>query len=172
MKRIIPITIVIILLTACRHTPSRDQAIADIVACEQQLAQVSVATDEETARQMTDLYCQFATLFPDDSLAPVYLSRAADISLNLGDNQQAIAILDSIIELYPGYEDIAGCLFLKGQAYENSEQYDLARQTYTQFVTEYPDHVLAPDTRIMLPYIGLPIEEMFNALIGDNTDKQ
>ena len=80
-------------------------------------------------------------------------------------------MLDSVITLYPGYDDIAGCHFLKGQAYENNEQYDKAREAYTLFVTNYPDHYLAPDTRKMLPYIGMTPEEMLDAILANATEQ-
>ena len=166
MKHITALAITLLLLAACSQRPNRDQSVADITAAEQQLAQVSVAADEQSALEMTALYRRFAADFPEDSLAPVYLTRAAEITLNIGNNEQAIALLDSIIDLYPGYEDVAACLFLKGQAYESNEQYDLARQTYTQFVTDYPDHYLAADTRKMLPYVGLSPEEMLDAILA------
>ena len=166
MKRILLLAAAVLLLGACNTKANRDQAAADIAAAEAQLAQVNIAVDEQQAHDLLALYQQFATDFPEDSLAPVYLQKSADICLNLGDNDQALAILDTLIAQYPGYDDLAGCLFLKGQAYENSEQYDLARQAYTQFVDQYPDHVLAPDTRKMLPYIGLTPEEMLNAILS------
>ena len=166
MKRILLLAAAVLLLGACSMKANRDQAAADIAAAEAQLAQVNIAVDEQRAHDLMALYQQFANDFPEDSLAPVYLQKSADICLNLGNNDQALAILDTLIAQYPGYDDLAGCLFLKGQAYENSEQYDLARQAYTQFVDQYPDHVLAPDTRKMLPYIGLTPEEMLNAILS------
>lgn len=171
MRRTLLLASALLLLTACGHKPNRDQALADIATREQALAQVNIAADEQQAYDMIDLYQQFATDFPEDSLAPVYLQKSADIYINLGDNDQALAILDTIIAQYPGYDDLAGCLFLKGQAYENNEQYDQAREAYSQFVNDYPDHVLAPDTRKMLPYIGLTPEEMLNAILAAATEQ-
>ena len=55
---------------------------------------------------------------------------------------------------------------MKGSAYEQNQQYDLAREAYTEFVEKYPDHVLAPDTRKMLPYIGLTPEEQLEAIMN------
>ncbi len=172
MRRTLLLASALLLLAACGHRPDRDQAVADIAAHEQSLAQVNIVADEQQAHDMIDLYQQFAANFPEDSLAPVYLQKSADICLNLGDNDQALAILDTIIAQYPGYDDLAGCLFLKGQAYENNEQYDQAREAYSQFVNDYPDHVLAPDTRKMLPYIGLTPEEMLNAILASAATEQ
>ena len=70
--------------------------------------------------------------------------------------------------LYPGFEDIAMCQFLKGQAYEANQQYDLAREAYTEFVNNYPDHILAADTRKMIPLIGMTPEEQLEAILAQN----
>ena len=72
---------------------------------------------------------------------------------------------------YPGYEDIAGCYFLKGYAYENAEKYDEAREAYSYFVENYPDHYLAADTKVMINYIGMNPEEMFDAIMANATDQ-
>ena len=172
MKRTPLIAATLLLAAACHQSPNRDKAIDEIRTAEKALSQLNIVTDEQRAHDLIALYQHFADNFPEDSLAPVYLQKSADISLNLGDYEQALTILDTLIAQYPGYEDIAGCVFLKGQAYENNEQYDLARQTYTQFVTDYPDHVLAPDTRKMLPYVGLAPEEMLEAILAASATEQ
>lgn len=148
-------------------TPDRDMLADSIGSMEHRLATYSVATDPEKAAQMVALYRQFAENFPDDSLAPIYMMRSAEIQVNTGSFEEAVATLDSIIALYPGFEDIAGCQFLKGLAYEQNQQYDLAREAYTEFVTKYPDHVLAADTRKTLPYIGLTPEEQLEAILAN-----
>ena len=163
MKRTLLIAATLLLAAACHQSPNRDKAIDEIRTAEKALSQLNIVTDEQRAHDLIALYQHFADNFPEDSLAPVYLQKSADISLNLGDYEQALTILDTLI---------AGCVFLKGQAYENNEQYDLARQTYTQFVTDYPDHVLAPDTRKMLPYVGLAPEEMLEAILAASATEQ
>ena len=95
--------------------------------------------------------------------------RAADVMTNIGRCDEAIEYLDRIIDNYPDYSDLAGCYFLKGYAYEQAEQYDLAREAYTYFVKTYPNHVLANDTRTMLPYLGLAPEEMLDMLLSGDS---
>ena len=168
MKRITYCLLGLALLCACG--PNRQQQIKNIEEHEQQMSIIDVSSNDDKPREMIELYRQFVDDFPEDSLAPIYMMRAADISINLGMTERAVSLLDSIINLYPGYEDIAGCLFLKGYAYESGQQYEKARETYTQFVEEYPDHYLASDTRKMIPLVGLSPEEMFEAVIASTTD--
>ena len=62
-------------------------------------------------------------------------------------------------------------MFLKGYAYESGEQYEEAKEAYTQFVESYPDHYLAQDTKKMLQYIGMSPEAMFEAVMNSATDE-
>ena len=159
----------LLLLAAC--SPDREKMVADIEEHEAAMSMLDVSVDEDKAQEMIGLYRHFVNEFPDDSLAPVYMMRVADISITLGETEQAVNVLDSIINIYPGFEDVPFCLFQKGYAYEASEQYDKARQCYQQFVDEYPDHYMAADTRKMLPYIGMSPEEMFEAIMNNATDQ-
>lgn len=168
MKKIVLCLLGIALLAACK--PNREKEIAAIEQHEQQLSTIDISAADTETMETINLYRQFATDFPEDSLAPVYMMRAADLSLNLGQTEQAIDLLDSIINLYPGFEDLAGCMFLKGYAYESGEMYDEAREAYSQFVNEYPDHYLAQDTKKMLPYIGMSPEAMFEAIMNGAND--
>lgn len=163
MKRTCILVLGALLAVACG--PNRETQIKNIEEHEQNLSMFDMGSDDAQAEEMLGLYHQFVKDFPDDSLAPVYLVKLADINIALGRTDEAVACLDSVINLYPGYDDLGGCLFLKGVAYEANEQYDLARQAYTVFVDNYPDHYLASDTRKMLPYVGMTPEEMLEAIM-------
>ena len=169
MKKLFLCLIGIALIAAC--SPNREQRVKDIEAHEAELSTLDVSSDDSEALEMLKMYRQFANDFADDSLAPVYMMRAAELSVNLGQTEQAVGLLDSVITLYPGFEDIAGCMFLKGYAYESGEQYEEAKEAYTQFVESYPDHYLAQDTKKMLQYIGMSPEAMFEAVMNSATDE-
>ena len=156
----------LLLLASC--SPNREKQLKAIEEQEQALSTLDMISDDSDLSNMLSLYRTFAKDFPDDSLAPVFLQRAADMNISLGQPEQAISLLDSIINLYPGFEDLGGCWFLKGYAYETAEQYDKARENYTYFVENYPEHDLANDTRKTLPYLGMSPEEMLEAILKSN----
>ena len=169
MKKIILAIMGMGLLAACgnkNNVPDRDVLVDSIEVMEQSLMNASVNTDLQKSNQMIALYDLFANNYPDDSLAPIYMFRSAEIEINTGNYEAGIATLDSIMNLYPGYEELPICQFMKGTAYEMNQQYDLAREAYTEFVERYPDHVLASDTRKILPYVGLTPEEQLEAIMG------
>lgn len=169
MKKTLVIIAASLLMIACGQ--DREKEIQNIEQHEIELSTIDISSDDSAAVEMVDLYRKFANDFPDDSLAPAYMQRAADISINIGQTEQAIALLDSIITLYPSYEDIAGCYFMKGNAYETAEQYEMAREAYTYFVENYPDHYLAPDTKKMINFLGMTPEEMFDAIMSMANDE-
>lgn len=170
MKKILTLVAGIMLLAAC-STPDRENELSNIAEHEQMLSAIDVSSDDDAAIELLGLYRKFAADFPEDSLAPAYMTKAADLCINLGKSDEAVALLDSVINLYPGYDDIAGCYFLKGYAYENAEHYEEAKEAYTYFVENYPEHYLAADTKVMLNYIGMNPEEMFDAIMANATDQ-
>ncbi|MBR1550163.1 MAG: tetratricopeptide repeat protein [Bacteroidales bacterium] len=168
MKKIILALMGMGLMVACgskNEVPERDVLVDSIEVMEQSLMNASVNSDLQKADRMIALYDLFANNYPDDSLAPIYMMRSAEIEINTGNYEAGIATLDSIMNLYPGYEELPICQFMKGTAYEMNQQYDLAREAYTEFVERYPDHVLASDTRKILPYVGLTPEEQLEAIM-------
>ena len=170
MKKIMILIAGVMLMTAC-GTPNRDKELKKIAEQEQAISALDVSSDNEAAVELLSLYRKFAADFPEDSLAPAYMTKAADLCINLGKSDEAVELLDSVICLYPGYEDLAGCYFLKGYAYESAEQYDEAKEAYSYFVENYPDHYLAADTKVMLNYIGMSPEDMLAAIIANATDQ-
>lgn len=171
MKKITIYTLGLLLAVACGHrneVPDHDALIDSISNEEQRMAYYAFGADTVKANHIIVLYDLFVSNFPDDSLAPIYMLRTAEVQINTGSFESGINTLDTLMTLYPGFEDIAICQFLKGQAYESNQQYDLAREAYTEFVSNYPDHVLAADTRKMLPLVGLTPEEQLAAIQAQN----
>ncbi len=155
-----------IALLASSCGPNREKAIKTIEEHEQAISTLDMNTQDEDLTELVGLYTQFAKDFAEDSLAPVYMLRASELCISLGRTEQAVGLLDSVINLYPGFEDLGGCWFMKGYAYENAERFDEAREAYNYFVENYPEHYLAADTRKTLPYLGMTAEEMFEAIMG------
>lgn len=168
----------IFLLTACSSNntetpqPLTQEALLDSIDSLDLSMREDLRLDTAKSNQMVAWCLEYASRFPEDSLAPVYMLKTAQIQINSGEFEQGLNTLDSIIELYPGFEDVAICQYLKGQAYEQNQQYDKAREAYTLFVTNYPDHYLAPDTRKMLPLVGLSPEEQLEKILAQKKNKR
>ena len=155
-------------LTACG--PSREERVAQIEEMEDSVFESPAALDTNVAEELTTLYMAFADKYPADSLTPAYLMKAAETQAGILHTERAIALYDRVADNYPDFGDVPMCLFLKGNAYEQNEQFDEARRTYEEFLEKYPDHYMAPSTRQMLPMIGMSAEEMLDYIMAHASD--
>lgn len=163
-------TYLIVILTICAFigcTPSREEMQSRINQYEQNIINTDVYSGQKSTDTLIELYTEYANNYREDSITPTYLFRAADLASNTGNTDLAIELLNRIISSYPEYHDIAGCYFMIGYAYETNEQYDLAKEAYQTFVDKFPNHILANDTKKMIPYVGMPPEQILNILMDD-----
>ncbi len=162
--------VALMIMVAC--APGKKEKLqSQISQIETSLSMLDITTEDEDAQELISLYVKYADEFPDDSLAPIYIFRAADVSSNLGQYDEAINYLDRMIEDYSEvYDDIALCYFLKGHNYELSERFDEAREMYEAYLELFPDHYLAADTRKILPNLGMSPEELLEMLLEHASD--
>lgn len=168
MKKISILVVAAAALLATACGTNREKALAEIARGEDSLKMdgLMYVSDSMAGNRMIARYEAFANDFPEDTLAPKFLHAAADISLNIGDASRSIALLDRIINDYPQYNDLGSCYFDKGRALEEAERYDDARQTYEEFLALFPDHVMADDTRSMLPFLGMSADSALAQILA------
>ncbi len=153
-----------LLLTACG--PNRNKELDNIRALENAIRDADMVASPETALQLTNSYLQFTKDFPVDSLTPIFLYNASDLSLNIGRYDTSLYCLRQIIDNYPTFSEASTCYFLIGNLYEVCEQYDSAIVAYNEFLEYYPDHPLAQSASFAIKNIGLSPEEMLNNLLS------
>ncbi len=158
-----------LLLTACG--PNRSKELDNIRTLESTVREADMVASPETALQLTNSYLQFSQNFPDDSLTPIFLYNASDLSLNIGRYDTSLYCLRQIIDNYPDFSEASTCYFLIGNLFEVSEQYDSAVVAYNEFLEYYPDHPLAQSAAFAIKNIGLTPEQMLNNLLAE-TERQ
>ena len=120
-------------------------------------------------QQLINLYISYADQFKTDSISPVYLLKAVDISMNIMKQAQSIILLDRIMLDYPDFSKLADCLFLKAFIYENqTKDLEKAEKIYNEFLQKYPLHELAPSARAALDNLGVPIETLIKNFEAKN----
>lgn len=164
------LTVIFTLCVFISCTPSREEMQSKINQYEQKIINTDVYSGQKSTDTLIELYTKYANNYREDSITPTYLFRAADLASNTGNTDMAIELLNRIISSYPEYHDIAGCYFMIGYAYENNEQYDMAKEAYQTFVDKFPNHILANDTKKMIPYVGMPPEQILNILMDELTN--
>ena len=161
MKRtLIFMTLVsVILFVSCQ--PSREKMEQQIASLEARLFDAETGFSRAGADSLIQEYQEFAEAYPDDSLAPVCLFKAASMIMNLQDGHRAIALFDKIQTSYPDYEKAPLCLFFTGYVQENVlGDIDQARETYTLFIETYPDNDFVDDAQASIKNLGKTPEQM------------
>ncbi len=170
MRKIKIISVVmlgIIAFTACKS--SKDKTVEKITVLEKELLSATVKIDSTKAQQLVDLYISYADNFKTDSVSPVYLLKAADISMNIMKHAQSISLLDRIMLDYPNFQKAPDCLFLKAFIYENqTKDLEKAEKTYNEFLQKYPIHELAPSAKAAVDNLGVPIETLIKSFEEKN----
>lgn len=116
-----------------------------------------------------DEYVRSATLFAllqaQDSLAPVYLFKAAEIAAALRRPRQAVDLYEWISKRYAAHERAGTAHFM--QAFlldEDLQDLEAARQAYTDFLARFAQHELADDAQLLLDNLGKSDEEILQQL--------
>ncbi|MCF6170688.1 MAG: tetratricopeptide repeat protein [Bacteroidales bacterium] len=167
-KTLLFLLIVALFSTACEG-PQKDERESGPVSLEESIrlqeAKVYDADQNKLSRQdasvLVNLYEKFANKNPEDTLAPEYLFRASDITMNLRRPGQTIRLFDRILTDYPDFEKAPAVLFLKAFVYEDQMQdFDNAKKFYELFLEKYPDDDFADDAEISLKNLGKSPEEL------------
>lgn len=92
-----------------------------------------------------------ATRFPQDSLAPLYLFRAAELRHATGKWEEAIDLWGKIDAKFKNYQRSPEALFMQGFVAEN-ELHDRkqAVKYYQIFIEKYPQHPLSKDASALI----------------------
>jgi len=160
IRSIIILLAVVMTILSCG--PSKNSEISKINEMETSLFdEKGGMVSLEKANELVNAYIKFAGDFPGDSMASEYLFKAADISMNINQAQQAIDLYDRIIAEYPDFRKAAECLFLKGYVYENSlGDLQQAEAIYREFIEKYPDNDFADDAEISIQNLGKSPEDL------------
>lgn len=159
-----------LMLSSCQS--SRDKALKKISENERKLH--SDSTMVVNARLGNDLifsYLGFAEQFPEDSLSPDYLFRAAEVASGIGNPKKSIELYKQVYEKYPQYKRSAYCLFLQGFVYETQLRDTAnAKKIYTAFISKYPGHSLYNDVKFSIENLGKSEEELIKQFEANLTN--
>ena len=117
--------------------------------------------DKKMAANMILAYTLYVDNFPKDEQSPIYLFKAADVSINIFHSQQTINLFNRMLNEYPNNAKIPEALFLKAFTFDNyMQEYDSAKIYYHEFLAKYPKHNFANDAEISVKNLGKSPEEI------------
>ena len=155
-KYFLVIAVIALFFAGCNNNP-----VKRIEKLEKQLFSTESRINPDVASDLVSAYCDFADAKPEDAMAPEYLFKAMDVSMNLNEPQRTISIIDRILKEYPDYERAHTALFVKGFIFETRyANFDMAKKIYEQYLELYPDGELVGDCRASIENLGLTPEEL------------
>ena len=161
------VAFILCVVSSCKHEKTEQEKLyEEITAKETELYKdKNEAIDKDKAIEMVRLYAEYADKFAEDTLAPEYLFRAAEISENANQPNNAITYLTRIEENYKDYENYPICIFKKAYIYENHlKNLDKAREYYEKFIADYPNHELVDAANSSLMFLGMSDADLIKVL--------
>ncbi len=151
-------------------TSSRDKDANNINSIEEELKAKEVRPEAAELNKLLEAYIAFADKYPGDTAAPLYLYRAVNLSMGMGNGETAIKIIDRSINEYPKNPHMPEVIFLKAYVNENLMQnLGQASTFYKEFLKLYPEHELADDANTALENLGKTPEEMIKEFESRNS---
>lgn len=146
--------LMILLMTACG--PSKEKRIILIAESEKRLfSPQAYSFNKESADSLINMYVEFVKKYPEDTMSPGFLFKAANVTMNHEDGNRAIGFFDQYIKDYPTAPKAPMCLFFKAFIYENLlKDLDRAREIYLQFIEKYPKDDFVDDAQMALANLG------------------
>ena len=146
-------------------TSSQEKARKKITDLEVVLRQDSFGTNRPMISIILNEYKNYAKSYPQDTLSPEYLYKAAMLCMNSSRPQEAIEIIDLVLINYPTYKKTPDCLFIKGFIYDNHlKDYVNAKKSYEEFLKKYPTHAFASSAESSLKFLGKSPEEILKEI--------
>ena len=179
MRRILLIALPVMLFSCGEAEPTADakmiEARTRIRTMEDSLFEHK-AFDRRSAQAMVDVYKAYVAAYPQDSLAPEYLFRAAGTVKSMGDPDQSLKLYDRITTDYADWRRNVDVLYMKALTLDDDLDRDgEAKTVYEQVIAKYPDHPFARDAKAMIENLGLTDEELiakFKAMNDSTTTGQ
>ena len=112
------------------------------------------------AQELLDVYKAYAQAFPQDSLAPEYLFRAAGLALPLGRADESVVLYDRVIKDYPQWHKMVDTYYLKAMTVEELGKKADAKLAYEEVIKRFPDHQFAKDAAQMIDNMQYTPEEL------------
>lgn len=117
--------------------------------------------DKSTSESLRNDYLEFAQKFPDDTLSPVFLHKAAELALAIDMPKEAVSAIDTLQKHYSDYKFLPDAIFFKGFVLENYlKDLPAAQKTYNDFILKWPNHDLVPQVKAAIENMGKSPEDI------------
>lgn len=148
----------------CKSTFNEAKRLDDIL-------QKANVVNNDIAEQAIKAFYEFSVNCKTDTLAPVFLIKAGQVSQTLKKYTQAQAFFTKCIDDFPQFKSRGAAMFLLAQLYDdrailNNESE--ARTIYHQIIREYPATSYASDAKACIQNLGKSDEELIQEFLKKN----
>jgi tetratricopeptide (TPR) repeat protein len=123
---------------------------------------------EEIANRAVKAFTDYAYYCSNDSVGPIFMIKAAQISQSINNIPQAKLILEKCITEHQRFKNLPAALFLLAQLYDDENSYlnneQEARKLYQQIIDEYPKSDIVPSAKGALMMIGKSDKQLMEEL--------
>lgn len=123
-----------------------------------------IEVKREVANKAIKAFTDYSFYCKNDSIAPIFLIKSAQIAQSVNNIPQAKFVLDKCINDYPHFKNLPAALFLLGQLYDDENSYlnneVEAQKLYKRIVEDYPKSDLVPSAKGALLMIGKSDKQM------------
>lgn len=117
------------------------------------------------ARKLVKAQLGYADQYPEDTLSPEFLYKAANITQNiLQDKDKALKLFGRLTREYPDHPKAPFAIFVQAFILENQKKISKARKKYHAFIKKYPEHQLRDDAELSLKYLGRDPAEVLDEI--------
>ena len=184
LKYILVSSIIVISIASCKNEnkpveqqntvakePPREMYLNQIKKLETEMHQ-SAELNSVTGNLAIKAYSDYVLFFPNDSIAPDYLFKAAEIATATQQYKQALIYYQNITSKYPAYKLIQESLYLQGYLLDNFLNDDVkAKVIYEEVIQKYPASTYSNDAKSAIKNLGKSDEELIKEFKKKNGEK-
>jgi len=157
MKKFFLFFILTALFTACqpKENPAQLQLREEISSMEKQLLEAEDASKKpDVAVELVAKTLQYAKDYPQDTLTPMLLFKAADAARGAKQYGKAVQLWGQVWRNYENHPKAPMALFLQGFIFDSDlRKADMAKKYYNQFLEKYPTDPLVPQVKQLLSVV-------------------
>lgn len=123
--------------------------------------------DETAARKAIVAFTEFGSYCENDTTAPIYLIKTAQVARAINNIPQAKTALDQCIAGYPNFGDKAAAIFLLAQLYDEPNYLNdehQARTLYQKIIDEYPKSPWTSSAKGAILFLGKSDKQIMDEL--------
>jgi tetratricopeptide (TPR) repeat protein len=168
------LSIVVIAISCQPKVSPKEQLLSRIDTLEFQINGSEVELlDDRKPNEVVSLYKNFAQEYPNDTLAPIFLFKAAEVEVGLGKSLQAIHSLDSLIIKYPSAENTPSALQFKAFIWDTRlGNINKAAEALDYLIENYPESDLIKNSKEYKATLGKSPEEIILEMQNKSKEQQ